>query len=207
MGWSTSRLAASSPGKVSLSGSNRRGRPSWTAILARLTSVQDRWPFRSFRAKRRLVRTASAKSVTCGSGSGRAASVSRRSGMSDSKPRKSLPFGPSRKGAVLVPVLAVEDDDAAVGVLHLDPPPAAAGVGVLLRAVGRRSRPGSCRPCRGDTGPGRGSACPCRPGRRRRSPSSRGTCRGRGGDGRASRARARARSRSRARAGTGSGRA
>ena len=47
-----------------------------------------------------------------------------------------LPLRALEERRVLVAVLPVEHDRAAVGVLHLDPPPGAAGVGVLLRTVG-----------------------------------------------------------------------
>ena len=104
--------------------------------LARLTSVQERWPFLSLRANRRRVRTDSAKSATWGSGSGSAATFSSKCGMSDSEAPEDLPLRALEERRVLVAVLPVEDDRAAVGVLHLDPPPGAAGVGVLLRAVG-----------------------------------------------------------------------
>ena len=53
------------------------------------------------------------------------------------EPAEELALRPLEEGRVLVAVLAVEDEGAPVGVLHLDPAPGAAGVGVLLGAVER----------------------------------------------------------------------
>ena len=69
-GWSSKRLAASSPTNSSFTGSKRSVRFSLNATAPMLTMVAERNPLRSFSAKGRRVRMLSRKLVTWGSGSG-----------------------------------------------------------------------------------------------------------------------------------------